>query len=157
MNYEDKVKNRYWISKYLLDLLYRVTNLEKSSGSGGSQDLQSVMEEGSKYFHTGDTTRILGLSVFQPLDVALYNDINGFTASPDIFQLAAGKEIGISQTVLIGEVVEGKYLDFTLPTTKPSGNYILATIEDIPTSPISGTFLAPTSITIVNGLITAIS
>jgi len=131
--------------------------LSNGSGGGGSQDLQSVMDNGEKYVHIGDTTSALGFNVAQPADVYLFNGLNGFTANPDTFQFTAGKEIDVTHTVFRGDVVEGKIFDFSLPTEKPSGDYKLATIDDIPTSPISGTFANPTSITVVNGLITAIS
>lgn len=47
MNIEEKVKNRYWISKYLLSLLFRVSILEKEIESTPAVNLQSAYEGSS--------------------------------------------------------------------------------------------------------------
>ncbi len=104
--------------------------------SGGGQDLQGVMTEGSLYF---DMVNKKGLSI-QGLEgieqLAILAGKSQVMVSKDGFGIMAGASLfspTSNYTLLEGDVVADKGLVFTLPTsTKNSGNYTLATLDDIP-------------------------
>lgn len=131
MNLENKVKNRYWISKYLLELLFRVSKLERSSG-GGSQDLQSVMENGKVYFNP-TTYEYLAFNFPFPNSVLIGTKYGGMSSRQGSTTLSNNfSEIANSGiTSLTVEAVADKNLLFSLPTDKSTGDYIIATLEDI--------------------------
>ena len=104
--------------------------------SGGGQDLQGVMTEGSLYF---DMVNKKGLSI-QGLEgieqLAILAGKSQVMVSKDGFGIMAGASLfspTSNYTLLEGDVVADKALVFTLPTsTKNSGIYTLATLDDIP-------------------------
>ena len=101
---------------------------------GGSQDLQSVMDNGSIWVNSGGT-KGFGYDINPMLlggsNVVFINEENQFYISDKGFSFHNG--LGSLTTTLIfsGEIVEGKAQSFRLPTDKPSGDYYLATRDEV--------------------------
>lgn len=158
------------------------TDLELiSGGGGGSQDLQSVLNINPTA--TLDSNSTISLGGATPFNREITLDINdeentiGSTLGMgnSFLNLEQRGLLGVQSKIYqesgiisieqfssdinrIGLTFETPIADSTIKIpAKPAGDYILATTDDIPTSPISGTFAVPTSITVTNGIITAIS
>jgi hypothetical protein len=183
MNLEEKTKNRYWISKFIKELLIRVSFLEKEIndiGPGTPQNLQQTLDSGkSAQYDSNSSIEILaGVEDSRRFNLNINNSftsglgsqffVNSFVGflSSNIgdrtsqFYASNGRS-EIRETYLTNTTVVN-FLEPIANTTisypaKPIGDYTLATLDDIITSPISGTFANPTSITVENGIITAIS
>jgi hypothetical protein len=159
----DKIKNLMWfdlitkLKDILTDLFSTSENLEErvdvleNSSGGGSQDLESILNNGN--------TAITPLGSIRLLDGDT-TEIGSFDGSTygNYFSVNSGT-IYMSTQDVVSETSSGVLCD-------RNGNVEISATGGIATyngneiatiSPISGTFVAPTSITVVNGIITAIS
>lgn len=170
MNFENKYKNKYWISKYL-DLIFKKLQIieQQINGGGGSgtiPTLEQVLGEGSEAdsknivlsygdlisYRQNDNNTGTIIADYGSYGPSLSDTLTGEYTNYQNKYMVSGIEGSVSNRINIGGRTASGNAVYSLDPNKAAGNYILAT-----QSAVSGTFTNPTSITIVNGIITAIS
>ena len=146
----EKIKNYKWFDspnklKPILEELYN--SIKKNSG-GGSQDLQSILNNGNQSTNQEILligTQIVGINgdrskslVFDAQDGAIiFNNLDG------------GNTIG--QVTLRANNVTNSFYDLNFPN-KPTGTYTLATLDDIKKIDLTGRVYANNAAAISGGL-----
>ena len=158
----EKIKNYNWFDSpnKLRTILEELYNSIGGGSGGGTQDLQSVLDNGNTattYLNIGNATKFSTVTnqsyILYDIPNRLvfgFGETNPNTLGFGILNLDNNFNItvGVDKT----ELTEGINIHYKLNSNKPNGNYTLATLDDIKKIDLTGRVYANNASAIIGGL-----
>lgn len=122
-----------WIVEELKKLKAQVYKLSQGGGSGGNQNIQSVMENGDFYIGNMDPVRPTAFGMVPGRSgVALVKDGNGLNIVDGNGSFVLTDLVDNNTTTKVNfNLVDGQDIEYSFPSDKLSGSYVIATLDDI--------------------------